>query len=591
MAEEVIYKPREMYEQSLKSQYHTAADQYFESLATKASTDKGANKLHVQAYERIKAEEALVEKKMKKAKRLATFVLVLGILFCLVLIGIPLLVLYFKKLKPKVSDANAALEEAKKKTQDALDTCYADIATLNSLLDWNMPCVVMEKATPIIDLDPVFLPARLEYLVNHYGMNSDLGDLTSVLGVHSGNIQGNPFLLVKTRKCEIRDKTYTGSIVITWTERRSDGKGGTVTVTRSQTLTAEIEEPAPFYNKETVLLYGNEVAPHLHFSRFPSGVSGKSEKDIEKIVRSKVKEFEKQEKKALKGKGNNANFTLMGNDEFDVLFGAKDRDHEVEFRLIMTPLAQTNLMDLIKKAEPYGDDFVMVKDGMINSVASKHSQSFDYSADPKWFQGYDYESMKKKFVTYCDDFIRGLFFDLAPLLSIPLYQVHKPHEYIFKDVYGTSLTSYEHETIANMMDSELFRPKDAAPELPVILKAVKGSKVGQGDQVTVKAISYHETPRVTYVTKMGGDGRSHSVPVHWIEYTEVNSSNNIGVELTQATRNDYLSSVKGSLGKYLRSQNGSSFQRGIVGLFLGGNNSWSAGETNSIASLFPNKEN
>ena len=590
MAEEqMIYKPRDMYEHSLKKQYHQAADEYFEALATKASTDKGGNKIHLKALAAAREAEAQAEKKAKKAKRLATFVLVIGILLAVAIIGIFLIILYVKKLKPAASNEAAALEKAHKKTMDALDVCYADLATLNALLDWNMPADVMEKATPIIDLDHVFSPQRLEYLVNHYGMTEDLGGMTSVLGVQSGNIQGNPFLLIKTRKCEIKDKEYQGTLTITWTETRSDGRGGTTTVTRSETLVATIEEPAPFHGEDTVLIFGNEAAPKLHFSRFPSGVSGKSEKDIDKFVKNKIKEFEKREKKAMKS-GKQPNFTVLGNDEFEALFGAQDRDNEVQFRLLFTPLAQTNMVSLIKNPEPFGDDFVMCKDGMINSVASRHSQSFDYSANPDWFAGYDYEAMKKKFVDYCDAYIKGLFFDLAPLLSIPLYQMHQPHEYIYKDVLESNVTSYEQEAAANAINPTLFKPEKAGG-CPLILKAVKSSKVGKGDQVTIKAIGYQETPRVTYVSKMGGDGRMHQVPVHWIQYDEVTKTDNIGVEETNASKRDYMSQLKGSLGKYLRSEGGSSFQKGIVALFLGGKNAWSPSEADGISSLFTKKEN
>ena len=232
----------------------------------------------------------------------------------------------------------------------------------------------------------------------------------------------------------------------------------------------------------------------------------------------------------------------------------------------------------------------MCKDGMINSVASRHSQSFDYSANPDWFAGYDYEAMKKKFVDYCDAYIKGLFFDLAPLLSIPLYQMHQPHEYIHKDVLESNVTSYEQEAAANALNPSLFKPEKAGG-CPLILKAVKSSKVGKGDQVTIKAIGYQETPRVTYVSKMGGDGRMHQVPVHWIQYDEVTKTDNIGVEETNASKRDYMSQLKGSLGKYLRSEGGSSFQKGIVALFLGGKNAWSPSEADGISSLFTKKEN
>lgn len=52
----------------------------------------------------------------------------------------------------------------------------------------------------------------------------------------------------------------------------------------------------------------------------------------------------------------------MGDAEFDVLWGATDRDHEVEFRLLFTPLAKKQLLDLMKDKEiAYGDNFNFFK--------------------------------------------------------------------------------------------------------------------------------------------------------------------------------------------------------------------------------------
>ena len=51
------------------------------------------------------------------------------------------------------------------------------------------------------------------------------------------------------------------------------------------------------------------------------------------------------------------NFTEMGNAKFDALFGAVDRNNEVEFRVLFTPLAQKNMLDLLTDKNHYGDDF------------------------------------------------------------------------------------------------------------------------------------------------------------------------------------------------------------------------------------------
>ena len=72
------------------------------------------------------------------------------------------------------------------------------------------------------------------------------------------------------------------------------------------------------------------------------------------------------------------NYQRFGNDEFEVLFGGTNRNNELEYRLLFTPLAQKNLLSIIKNPIPYGDDFSFIKDKMINVIRSNHSQTFDY---------------------------------------------------------------------------------------------------------------------------------------------------------------------------------------------------------------------
>ena len=73
----------------------------------------------------------------------------------------------------------------------------------------------------------------------------------------------------------------------------------------------------------------------------------------------------------------NRDFTSMSNTDFEVLFDALDRTDEVQFRTLFTPLAQTNMVSLIRSQTGYGDDFVFVKANRMNFVATDHSQGRD----------------------------------------------------------------------------------------------------------------------------------------------------------------------------------------------------------------------
>ncbi|MBO7121024.1 MAG: hypothetical protein J6V79_01355, partial [Bacilli bacterium] len=335
----------------------------------------------------------------------------------------------------------------------------------------------------------------------------------------------------------------------------------------TQTLHASIKRPAPGYSTITQLVYGSEAAPHLRFSRTPVHAEKMGEKEREKFIKNRIKKLDKEEVKDL---GNiSENFTKMGDDEFDALFGAYDRNNEVEFRLLYTPLAIRNTLDLMKNPEPYGDDFSIYKKDMITVVRSEHSQRFDYSSSPTNFMGYDLSKIKEDFVNYCDSFIKNLFFDLAPVISVPLYQIHKPYDYIFKTPYRSNFSSFEQETLANDLDPMLFIPDGAGRDLPLILKAEAASRRGSGDSVRVNAMSFVETPMTDYVSVYGGDGRWHSVPVHWIKYDEVHKVSNMGIARVGGSRKAYLEGKAGNFGGSPLRAALTHFERGLMAIFEG----------------------
>ena len=591
MADEVLFKPRDLYSKQLKDKYHQAAIEAFDELKEKSKVDPSSNALHVEDYNKALEKQKKKEGELSSSKGKQTACLVFLILFfavgllllvlsclsissgnfnwVLLLVGIALigagvgLIFLYRKYKKASSEFASELEKLKMETENKLKICYEDMAPLNALFDWNMPLVVMEKATPIIDLDPVFSPSRLAYLVDKFAFPEAYDQKESTVGVISGNIQGNPFVLEKVFSCDVVDKTYTGSIVITWTTYSRGSNGKSYSTTHTQTLTATSVHPAPNYSYQTRLVYGNEAAPDLSFSREPSGADKMDEKARQKNAAKIAKELSKKAEKALKN--GNSGFTPMGNDQFDAFFGATDRDNEVQFRLLFTPLAQQNMLELITNPEPFGDDFYMVKSKKLTSVASIHSQSFDYSANPNNFTGYDFAKMKDNFISYCDNFIKNLFFDLAPILSIPLYQMHKSREYIYEEGVYSNVSSYEQEVMANSLDASYYMPKEADQSLPLHLKVERSSKVGQSDEVNVVATSFKTTPMVDYVQKMGGDGKLHSVPVHWIQYDKVSKTSPIIVTKTEANRPEYMEKLKDA-GKVLSSFGTPYFERGLLAM-------------------------
>ena len=142
-----------------------------------------------------------------------------------------------------------------------------------------------------------------------------------------------------------------------------------------ETLRAYVNKPKPIYSTETYLVYGNEAANHLRFSRMPSCINSLDEKGIEKYVRKHEKDLTKLSEKAQK---NGGNYTPLGNSEFELFFGGLDRDNEVEYRLLFTPLAQKSMLQVLKSKVGYGDDFKFIKDKGLNviTISAKYWHHF-----------------------------------------------------------------------------------------------------------------------------------------------------------------------------------------------------------------------
>jgi hypothetical protein len=286
-------------------------------------------------------------------------------------------------------------------------------------------------------------------------------------------------------------------------------------VSKSETLRASVEKPFPEYHEDAFVIYGNEAAPDLSFTRKPSDLSG-----LDNSVISGWRKSWATKKLEAKSRDMKNDFTIMSNREFDTLFGATDRDHEVQFRLLFTALAQQEMVKLLKDKEVgYGDDFAFIKANMINLVRPSHMAATDISSAPAKFHAYELQYARKVFNEYQNDLFKSAFFGIAPLLTIPLYQQHRSHADIYRDVYGRSSSFWEHESIANYFGENRFQHPECITRS--ILKTHAKSNSGGTQVVSVSAFGYSGIDRVDYVRVRGGDGNHHSVPVEWVEYIPV----------------------------------------------------------------------
>ena len=233
------------------------------------------------------------------------------------------------------------------------------------------------------------------------------------------------------------------------------------------------------------------------------------------------KKLQKMSDKAVK---NNDDFTSMSNTEFEVLFDALDRTNEVQFRSLFTPLAQTNMVSLIRSKVGYGDDFNFIKEKRTNTIVSQHSQGRVINLFPGEYISYSYDIIEQSFVNKNTDFFKAVYFDFAPLLAIPAYQERPVHSLKPIPDYARISAQKEGEALANMVSNEyIVHP---ATKTPAILKSDFVRNQNNAEEICVTAYSYDIEPRVDIVPMLGGDGRLHNVYVDWDAYLPLEARNN-----------------------------------------------------------------
>lgn len=593
MADNSILEPLSEYNLKYKEMIKQNSLNYFEELVKESKVDLAENKLLVRKYNEnlnVSNKYDKLEKQGRTIKIILTILTVIVFLnalyliyygfscdevvksiigFGLIAIGIILIIIICKKVNKLIEYRRNKKEYYFKEANSYKEKAYLQMESLNNLYTYDIPNKIIESTTPLIKLDSIFDIDKCQYLHEKFKLpdNNDIN--SSVNYVRSGSIVGNPFVILNTYNTKMQPHTYVGSIVIHWTTT-THTKEGTRTVHHSQTLTASVTKPAPIYYYDTRLIYGCEAAPNLSFGHEPNDIKNKSEKQIQSIVKKGTKQLSKKEERATK---NGGSFTMMANNEFEVLFNGDDRDNEVEFRVLFTPLAQKNLLGLMKTKEPYGDDFYFYKKKMLNYIISDHSQKFNYNFDERILYNFDLEDAKNKFVNYISNYFKNLYFELAPLLSIPAYQQFKTREYIYNIPSRSNITSYEHESLANRFDRRHLIHKDSKTDC--ILKANFEHKVGTSDKIAINAYSYDTIEHVDIIPTLGGDGRMHDVPVHWLEYIPIVRTSYMESKNLHLNKEEYQKTQKNEKFKDFISQYSKNsaiiYKEGLFSVLLNGN--------------------
>ncbi len=524
---ENILTPLEQF-QAFKEKFREIAEKTFDELTTSSGVNPEANRTLCKEIQDLKSDNKKTRTTLRWWTILCVFMWVVtavSAITCIVdgfqngwlvpticiVLAVAMIVLLFWKIHPIIKKYKSIKNEQeiliKNKEQEAWDM----MAPLNQLYDWDVFNRMMTQAVPRLEFDPYFTNQRLADLVNSYGWDENFSKERSVLYSHSGLINGNPFVIARTRKMEWGTKEYKGELIVKWETVEIDSEGKKHTKTHSETLRASVHKPIPEYYEKTRLIYGNDAAPDLNFTR---DVNEEKLEVGSRAYKRKLKDIEKFSKD-LKN-----DFAMATNEEFEVMFTTTDRNNNQQYFLLFTPLAQENMLKIIRDNEHgYGDDFQFMKHRKLNTLTAGHMQNLPLDMNPRMFWNSNYDEAKRVFLeTTCENF-RAIYFGFAPLLSIPLYQQIRP----VSAIYGTDMprqSSYwEHESLANFWGDNKFADPSCATKC--ILKTTENRKDDGTVEVNVRAYGYRAEHRIDYVSKYCSNGNYYDVPVHWDEYLPV----------------------------------------------------------------------
>ena len=512
-----IYDPLTEYVNVFRDRFKDVAQATFAQLAMEAQVDVEANR---ETCRQLYA----IEEDLSSVKKRITWWTVLCVVLWLAVIGggIYVFAIYqdaYRQVEPwvyatigggvvvallllffLVHPKRRALKEERDGLEDAAaelkEEAWKQMAPLNRLYDWDVLTRMMTKTVPRLEFDPYFTTQRLADLKVVYGWDDSFNAERSVIYSHSGLINGNPFVICRTRKMEMGTKTYYGHKTIHWTSRERGSDGKYHTVHHSEILTASVTAPYPGYYEKTRLIYGNVAAPDLIFYRKKSGLAGKEGSLSfwwkKRSLRNKARDL------------SNRDFAMMTNEEFETAFDTSNRNDNQQYALLFTPLAQESMMKLLVDREVgFGDDFDFDKHKMINTIIPDHLQELDLDMNPTQYENFDYDKAEKVFYEINARYFRAIYFALAPLLCVPMYQQIRSQ----KDIYGRDMEMHsafwEHEALANFWGQDNFKAPDCVTDC--ILKTQQHANHGDSSTIIVYAHGYRAVQRLTYVSKWGGD--------------------------------------------------------------------------------------
>ena len=530
----MIYNPLEEYRDKFKDLHLEKTTAFFEKLTKQSGVNIEENRKTVEEYNTYR--ENL--KKLKKKLNLYRF---LRVLMIITILPLPFV---FMKMTPAIRKLREDINFADDKANELLEKAKQQMQPLNSLFTDRDALDITEETIPMISFDTCLTAKQEADMVINYDYTGLNNQEQSTLDVLAGKFNENPFIFENKKIHHMGLATYHGYKTISWVETYRDSDGKIRTRTRTQRLEATVVKPKPYYHTQVVLNYGAQAAPDLSFSRDATHLDNKSEKEIEKYIKKGEKLLKKKTDKAISGYGD---FTSMSNTDFEVLFDALNRTNEVQFRMLFTPLAQTNMVDLIRMKDGYGDDFNFFKERRMNRIVTTHSQGRNINLLSRNYVSYSYDIAKENFINGNTDFFKAVYFDLAPVLAIPVYQERPVQSLKPIPDYSQMYSLKECEALANMINRKYVVHPDTVTD--AILKSEFLSSENGVDTTRITAYSYKTEPRVDIVSVRGDDGNYHDVSVPWDEYIPLSSQRSFRISNKSAA--DGKNGIAGRNGLYI----------------------------------------
>ena len=504
----MIYNPQKEYDEALAKLHAEHATAHLDELVKRSGVDPAQNRKTVAECERCKAS-------LKKLKRKLFWLRFWRVVCCITILLIPVVIW---GLNPKIKALRAEIGKLDQRVNALYEQACAQMAPLNRLFTDRDALTLIEKTLPFMKFADCFTAEQEKDMRENYDFSERSGNEECAVDVLAGRYHENPFVFERKRVHRLGTEVYHGYLTIHWTETYRDSKGNMQTRHRTQTLHASVVKPKPYYHTQMLLHYCAQGAPDLTFSREDTHLENKSERAVGRYVKKGERKLKRKADKALR---KNEEFTAMANTEFEVLFGATNRSDEVQFRTLFTPLAQTNMVDLILDPNGYQDDFCFYKKRRTNTVVTQHSQGRPLYLLASHYRSHSFDIIKNSFLTHNKTFFRQVFFDFAPLLAIPAYQERPVHSLKPLPDLSRRYSYMECEALANAMPRSLVVHPETRTE--AILKSTYLGKNGTADEVSVRAYTYAIAKRLDFVLVLGGDGHMHSVPVPWDEYLPLES--------------------------------------------------------------------